>query len=47
MEQAFTLLYLVPGITDVGLEAMPRRERMFLLDRLHEQKVKELKAMKD
>lgn len=46
MEQTFTLLYLIPGITDVGLEGMSRRERMFLLKRLDEQKRKELAAMK-
>lgn len=46
MEQAFALVYLVPGIKYSDLDTMERRERVWFLKRLREQKEDEERAAK-
>lgn len=46
MEQEFALLYLLPGITDLGLARRSRSERVWLLKRLADQKKQEVDEMK-
>jgi hypothetical protein len=46
MEQEFALLYLMPGMTDTGLEQRKRSERVWLLKRLAQQKKDEVAAMR-
>lgn len=45
-EQMFLLLYLVPGITDTGLDLMSRDRRVWMINRLAKQKKMEADAMK-
>lgn len=45
MQQEFALLYLMPGLTDIGLERRNRSERVWLLKRLAEQKRQEAESM--
>lgn len=42
----FLLLYLVPGITDTGLDLMSRDRRVWMINRLAKQKKMEADAMK-
>lgn len=38
MEKSFLLMYYIPGMTDLGLEKMERRERDWYYERLKKQK---------
>jgi hypothetical protein len=47
LEQAFLLMYHVPGLTWDALLNMGVRDRIWLFDRTHKQLDREVKAMKN